>query len=120
MSYRELIDSEGGFTFNPINHTIPKSGYIVSLDSSFTRQYRLDTFGDDAVADYLTAPFVRSWLENKNFYIGGWVHEGFVWLDISEQFDDLEIASDVGARRNQIAIWDVVNACEIFTGGTGD
>ncbi len=61
------------------------------------------------------APFYRP------RYLGSWVDssDGTLYLDVVEIFQDRAEAVEAGRDRDQIAIWDAGNGCEIATGGTG-
>jgi hypothetical protein len=60
-------------------------------------------------------------------YIGGWAEKDksgdikAIHLDVSQRFDkgDREKAISAGRERNQVSVWDLDNAQEISTGGTG-
>lgn len=52
-------------------------------------------------------------------YLGGWVHDGKLWLEPSDNVISHDEAVRLGKARNQIAIWDVDNTDEIQTGGSG-
>lgn len=45
--------------------------------------------------------------------------DGKVFLDVSQNIMDRDEATSLGASRDQLKIWDVVNQVEIDTGGTG-
>jgi hypothetical protein len=56
-----------------------------------------------------------------NYFLGGWVSDGKVYLDVSERFGphDRETAIAAVRARDQIAIFDLTTFSEIKTGGTG-
>lgn len=54
-----------------------------------------------------------------NTYLGGWVHDGKLWLEPSDNIASRDEAVREGSRRDQIAIWDVAGGQEISTGGSG-
>jgi hypothetical protein len=64
----------------------------------------------------------KSDLATGKNYLGLWHNkdDGQVYLDISENIQDRETARNLGAKRDQISIWDVTNFAEIETGGTGN
>ena len=116
MNYRELIERDGGFNLDPRTGFIfePLVGYMVSLEGH-THKVPSATFSNDDVTAYLegiTPP-------ETDLYLGAWSNDGYVFLDVSEQFQDRDEAIQAGTNRNQIAIWDVVNKREIPTGGDG-
>ena len=117
MTYKELIETEGGFSRDILGNW-PLTGYIVSLPG-YTRRIVLENFSDENVKDYAASYFYEL-TSPGSFFIGGWVENDEVWLDVSENIQSLVEAKLLGVERNQIAIWDVVNSCEIPTGGTGE
>ena len=114
--YKELIERDGGFTVDLLGNR-PLRGYIVSL-SGYTSRIPLTLFEDNDVSEFATLHSPK--LFKPLHYIGAWVEDGEVWLDVSEQLFSRDGAIQAGISRNQIAIWDVVNKCEIATGGSGD
>jgi hypothetical protein len=58
-------------------------------------------------------------LGNGKNYLGTWLNDSKVYLDVSENIQELFEAIRRGRERNQKAIWDVANLSEIDTGGTG-
>jgi hypothetical protein len=52
-----------------------------------------------------------------NSYFGSWVDErtGKLYIDISEQFYSYDAAMQYAYTHDQIAVWDVINNCEIRT-----
>jgi hypothetical protein len=115
-NYKELIDRDGGFTLDILGYR-PLKGYVVSLPG-YTRKIEVNSFSDEDIKDY-AANYFYELTSGQNFYIGAWLENGEVWLDLSENVKDLTTALRLGKERNQIAIWDVVNGCELKCGGTG-
>lgn len=122
---RRAAKQTEGFSYDPVTGQSPESGYMVSLPGH-TKAFPY-TPGDKESRQALVnnlADFVEeneAVLQDKSFYIGGWFNEddGKFYLDISERVEDRYEAEALGAERNQIAIWDVVEADDIPTGGTG-
>ena len=112
-NYKELIERDGGFTLDS-HGNVPTDGYMVSLPG-FTKRYPLETFSDYNAESYWATYGSKSF----GFFFGGWVEDGEVWLDVSQNIPTLSEAVRTAYEHNQIAIWDVVNKCEIVTGGTG-
>jgi hypothetical protein len=46
-------------------------------------------------------------------YVGLWVNDGKLYIDLSVQFNDRQVAMNVGREFNQKAIWDVALDKEI-------
>jgi hypothetical protein len=119
MDYNELIRTDGGFTVRPYGGQVPTKGYFVALQG-LTDKTPVQKFSDlhilffaDKVSDLI------DWTD-PNFFIGGWLNKGTVYLDVSELVLDRETAIRLGQKRNQIAIWDIANCEEILTNGTGE
>ncbi len=85
----------------------PKEGFMVS------------TLDDVLIFDSIRAvkpSKVESWIHdhiNNTDYFGVWSNKGRVFFDISQNIVDKEIALLLGLGRKQIAIYDVVNKCDI-------
>lgn len=45
-------------------------------------------------------------LTNESLYLGFWIHEGELYMDISEWYEWFTEAVQVGVTNNQLAIWD--------------
>lgn len=52
-------------------------------------------------------------------YVGTWRDGDSVYLDAVAHVDTLAEAVRLGVERDQVAVWDCANACEVPTGGTG-
>lgn len=48
-------------------------------------------------------------------YLGTWLDAGTVYVDVSEHFDDFDAAYDAAVERDQLALWDIAQACAIPT-----
>jgi len=61
-------------------------------------------------------------LNRRNIVIGTWYNErdGRTYIDISAIISDENFAIELGKRYNQIAIFNLEDAREVFTGGTGE
>lgn len=119
----ESVKENGGGTIHAITGQTPTKGFMVAvgkdyaeiapasvLDSVNDAQKTLGKFTKDH-ADLLNLP---------DYFIGLWLNAGKLYLDVAQNIWDPTIAILAGINRNQIAIWDVVNGCEIPTGGTGE
>lgn len=90
----------------------PKSGYMVSIVAGPC--YRLST---PVVPFTDIVKFIETIQPNEgtNLYYGSWLDEKTfkVYIDVSECIYDREEALAMARSRNEIAIWDVINNCEI-------
>ena len=105
-----------GFSVDPRTGRQPTSGYMVAvpgrtqlLNAGELSEHHVDRFAQTH-ADVF---------QNPNMHIGGWEHEGKVYLDPSENIPGRAAAIAAGRERNQIAIWDVKRQRAIPTGGSG-
>lgn len=110
-----------GFSLDPRTGRSPTGGFMVSLPGH-THQYP-DTVMKDkhqlATAIDHTLMSEREIFKQPDVYLGGWVSDGKLWLDPSQNIADHDQAVKLGKGRNQVAIWDVQGGQEIDTGGTG-
>ena len=101
---QEAQQNNSGFSFNPsTNQTNPTKGYMVSRVG---HEQMVD--GENLVRVGLQyATLHKSTLDsNANLYIGCWYNNGTFYLDISENVQTLEVATQLGLHYNQLAIWD--------------
>lgn len=102
------IIMEGGGTFNEdLTPVMREDGYWVSVADHGT-VVPVDEFDDVALARYAGHVNLRS-----DEYIGAWVDEGLVHLDVTRWFEDLNEALEFGAKNGQLAIWDIAGNREI-------
>jgi hypothetical protein len=89
------------------------SGYGVSLPGHEQRvPLQVGWLGlQQAIADY--AESKRSWLAQPGRYLGAWIDDGIVYLDITEVHAERAHAEALGYDRNQLAIWDFARQEEI-------
>lgn len=108
------VDAEknGGATFN-LQGKSPSSGYMVSLQGH-EEILTEEQFQQTSVnfSDYIERK--ERLLESiSNLYVGVWYNKGNYYLDLSENIADKETAIRLGIRREQKAIWDIVEQEEI-------
>ena len=106
----ETISAAGGTTVSTHGQAVPTSGYMVALPDR-ERVIPASNLNDDSLRDY--ANTYRDDLMGDNRFLGGWVNEGDVYLDVSEHMTDRGDALVEGLRRNQKAVWDLDNSNEI-------
>lgn len=71
----------------------------------------------EAIDEFLMSE--REAFKRPGVHLGGWVSDGKLWLDPSENITDRAEAIGAGKSRDQLAIWDVAGGQEIDTAGTG-
>jgi hypothetical protein len=112
MNYRNLINTNGGFSLNA-NNEQPTSGYMVSLEGTERTipnyNSRHEQIINEACADYR----VRMGDMPEFMYFGGWLDDNTLYLDTSVNIDNLDEAMKLGRANNQLAIYDVKNQTSI-------
>lgn len=124
-SILERVKANGGLSVNMVDGSEPTSGYMVAKGSQYGSIASADDFYDPVKGPKILAEYMKknkSDLATGKNYLGLWHNtaDGQVYLDISENIQDVDTARTLGAKRDQISIWDVANFAEIETGGTGN
>ncbi len=112
-SWAELVEQAktDGFSVQLLSGDIPVVGYMVALEGHEER-IPVDALTPDRLRRYVKTHFDA--LMQNDAYLGAWMADGHVFLDVSENVtSSREDAVALGARRGQLAIWDVMNAVEI-------
>ena len=107
----DKVESSGGFTYSPVGNKSPKSGYAMALNPMYEERVPLRDFGPDHVAEYR-----KKWaavLAEPNNYLGAWVQDGYVYLDVSVVVSDESEAMDVARQNQQRAIFNLSTFEEI-------
>jgi hypothetical protein len=112
----------GGLSINMVDGSMPTTGYMVSKPPEFgiivdEVNFSNPVKGPKILSDYMKKQ--KKDLGTGKNYLGTWLNESKVYLDVSENIQEVFKARRLGRERNQIKIWDVVNQIEIDTGGTG-
>lgn len=116
-----MMKNREGFSVSVRSGKGPVHGFMVA-QTDHTHVYP-ETILDDhmaltrAIDDMLVQE--KSAFASGDTYLGGWVHDGKLWLEPSDNIATEAQAVAEGTGRNQIAIWDVDNGQEIQTGGSG-
>lgn len=104
MKTKKIVEKtfkNGGYT-NSI-----KGRYVVAI-KGFEKQIDVKEFNENDIKE-----FVKE--NGKEF--GTWLEEGIVYLDKVECFNNLETALDEAEKRQELAIFDLVELKEIKIGG---
>ena len=98
--------SNGGASFNLVTGTFnPNQGFFVSVPN---REQQTTNLTAQLLADFINTNI--DLLSNENYFLGGWVENGIIYLDVSEQIFDKRTALTQGINRNQLAIYDAFNS----------
>ena len=97
----------GGFSYNATTGSFnPSTGYMVSL-AGFEEQFYFDDFENKDIKQYFVK-HVKQLCKEESF-LGGWVDDNQVFLDVSINIDDLVTALYTGIINDQAAIYDCAN-----------
>ena len=100
----QLLKDNSGVSYNMVTKEYnPNKGYFVSLPNLETK-VDLKTLNVENIATFINKH--RSLLQDKTKFIGGWIDNDTVYLDISEQLFDKREALERGYKHNQLAIYD--------------
>jgi hypothetical protein len=119
---RQFTQEWGGLSINMVDGSMPDKGYMVAKPPQFGEVVDAADFLNPSRGDKILSAYMRRHkadLSTGKNYLGTWLNEGKVYLDVSQNVQQRETAVRLGRERNQKAIWDVVNMVEIETGGTG-
>ena len=100
----QLLKDNSGVSYNMITKEYnPSKGYFVSLPNLETK-VSLQSLSVDDIATFINRH--RTLLQDKTKFIGGWIDNEVVYLDISEQIENKREALELGYKHNQLAIYD--------------
>lgn len=111
-----------GLSISMVDGHQPTDGYMVAKPPEFGKIVDEADFFDPVKGPQIMSQYMREQkadLATGKNYLGTWLKDGKIYLDVSENIMDRDEAIRLGKERNQKAIWDVVNQTEIETGGTG-
>lgn len=106
------LKTEGGFS-ESVDGESPSGGYMVAKDNTVERVIKADQITDEAILDYVLDHFDK--LNQPDAYLGGWVDEGKVYLDISYNVKDREEALRMARKHDQLGIYDLNSGETIYT-----
>ena len=96
----------GGCTYNLFAGLSPATGYAVSiLKKQTTCKADLNSF-----TPYFLSAFIKEHAEKLAMpynFLGSWIDDGQIYLDVVEVTDDLWHAKNVARQNNQLAIFDL-------------
>jgi hypothetical protein len=99
------IKASGGFTYQPVDATSPRTGFAVASFRGAERVFDLDRLTVEDVYDYITEHVDK--FEDRRIHIGAWVDGGKVYLDLSTVVADKAEAVQLGIRHDQLAVFDL-------------
>lgn len=114
------IQMTNGASYNPVARVLnPLSGYMVAVPGYSKVTTRVwNTLDLMCVVNTWLAANARVYADRKitgiaGIYIGLWEHDGKLYLDLSQRIMAKASAINLGKSRNQLAIYDCYNTCDI-------
>jgi len=111
LNFCTAILEDGGATFNLATGTSPASGYIVS-EAGHEQVYSM--LNNDIANQIFVTSIVRKYIADKGYelslvdnYLGAWVDNNKIYLDISRVYDNEDEAREMAIKNNQIAYFDL-------------
>lgn len=104
IQFFNAVTTNGGASYNiTTGEYNPANGYFVSLPNNEI-QIPLKDFHENHLKRYIRD---NNELLSTNYnFLGGWIDNGIVYLDISQQFDDKRFALTLAVNSGQLAIYD--------------
>lgn len=113
MNYANLIKTNYGFSLSQDNN-VPQRGYMVSLKGSEAVFYDIDEMSDERI-DELCRVYRTTIDWRDGIYFGAWVDEDeTLYLDVSLNIQDRDVAIAFGRANEQISIWSVDDMANII------
>lgn len=106
-----LLNKTGGYTIS-FSGEVPETGFMVSIYLDRGVSIPLEDASVDFIEDYIEKN--KDIAYKKDHYMGGWVHEGRFFIDVSVNVDTSEEARRLSIEHKQIAYWDVVKKEEVI------
>jgi len=107
--HRKTVENQG-ITIN-LERLEPTTGYMVGTSCN-ERRIKLSEFTPDDVYKFIKEKLGR--LLFRQYFIGTWISNDTVYLDISHRFVNKEIAIIAGKQQHQICLWDLADQKEIY------
>jgi hypothetical protein len=106
IEFIEATINDGGATYNLVTRESPTDGYMVS-ELGYERVIKGTDDINESVSNYIREHGFT--LNNPINYLGSWVDDGYLYLDISRNYDTLEVAMRHARTNEQLAIYDITN-----------
>ena len=104
----EIIKNGGATLTSTLESAELKNGYMVSEVGAEK------VFGLDKVEEIEKTLIEYAEKITSNEYVGAWVDDGKLYIDISKHYKSKKQALRVGADNKQLAIFDIANAESIY------
>ena len=107
--FRQTIENQG-CSMN-LDGVSPVHGYMVSIQGKEQKINILD-FNAGHVDSFIRTNLDK--LHDRDYFIGTWIDNDVVYLDLSINRPDLSVALFIAKHTHQICIWDVEKKVEIY------
>lgn len=110
MNLRTLTDtikSEGGVSYSLTYGKVKPKGYAVSPYKERELQLPLNEFDSNTLQSYVLEN--ADLLAKEAHFLGAWIDNNTVYLDVSIQVSQKQIAVRIAKQSDQIAIFDLSN-----------
>lgn len=110
LDFYESTLSNNGASFNvTTNELNPQNGFFVSLPQ-YEQKIPLSSFTVEVINGYISS---KKELQANKTFIGSWINNDVIYLDISERITDKRLAVETAYKNNQLALYDANNGCVI-------
>lgn len=107
------ITADQGFTCHDHIGDGPSSGYMVSLAKVAESVFAIADLTPEHIAEYRDKN--EATLADKDNFLGAWVYEGNVYLDVSRHMTSKATAMDLAKANDQIGVYDIGKGETIVT-----
>lgn len=110
------VNSGASFNINTGDFN-PKPGYFVALGSQYQAMYPIPKTPNqwqERVLHFLGKRTLDAIGGREDIYLGFWIHNDTLYMDLSERIMDRDEAIRQGHARDQIAIYDTENGQDIY------
>lgn len=101
----------GGFTYQPVDDTMPARGYAVATFRKAEKVFDVDKLTPGDVYNFLVEHATH--FDNPKVHAGGWVSDGKVYLDLSTIADSEQEGLSLGVKHDQLGIFDLEHGVTI-------
>ena len=107
---KKIIEEKGATLTKELKQAELKEGYMVSLEGAESQ-----VKGEDYQAIIKAIEEKQEIIkDNKGLFIGLWLDEGIMFIDVSINIEDRAEALEFAKRNKQLAIYDIVNNDSIY------
>lgn len=102
----------GGITYDTATGEQPEHGYACSIDKSREYSVRAEAFVPSTLLNWIYDNL--DLLSHPNTYLGAWIEDGVVYLDVSVVLPTLEQALECARQHNQRSVYSLHNGETIY------